>query len=156
MNLKECEELVKLQMTKHGLLLKGWRFKWDNSFKRFGVCKYQPKVIGLSTRLVTINDKERVLDTIQHEIAHALVGHGYGHGNVWMSMCVKIGCKPRRCYTQNDTIIPEMRYLATCESCETVYKKVKKPREGNRRCRCQIGRSWDSCYLLNYIDTHKN
>jgi predicted SprT family Zn-dependent metalloprotease len=93
----ESEKLAKKLMRKHGLLKQGWSFKWDHAKRRYGCCNYTEMTIQLSkylTRTVTIAEVE---DTILHEIAHALVGPGYGHGWEWKEMCMQIGAVPERC-----------------------------------------------------------
>ena len=74
MDLSVAEKLAISLMDRHGLLDKGWHFKYDNAVKRFGVCMFRPKVIGLSSKLTLLNDREKVKDTILHEIAHAIAG----------------------------------------------------------------------------------
>jgi len=104
MDLNKTEKLAIKLMDKHGLLDKGWCFEFDNSVRRFGVCKYYNKTIGLSKKLVEINDEDKVKDTILHEIAHAIVGRGNGHGQKWKDVCVQIGAKPesrRSCKCQS-------------------------------------------------------
>jgi hypothetical protein len=36
--------------------------------------------------------RSEILDTILHEIAHALVGHKEAHGPVWVAKAKEIGC----------------------------------------------------------------
>jgi hypothetical protein len=52
----------------------------DSAVRRFGTCRYSRKLITLSRQLIELNDQARVLDTILHEIAHALAGPKTGHG----------------------------------------------------------------------------
>ena len=40
-------------------------------------------------------DEKHVLDTILHEIAHALVGSHHKHDAVWKAKCKEIGCDPK-------------------------------------------------------------
>ena len=76
MDLNKAEELCKELMNKHGL--SHWKFQYDNSIRRFGVCKYntynESGVIGLSKKLVAVNEEKQVRDTILHEIAHVSIG----------------------------------------------------------------------------------
>lgn len=154
MDLKRAEELSLELMNLHGL--KEWKFEFDRSKRRFGVCKYKPKIIGLSSFLVEINTEERVKDTILHEIAHALTP-GQGHGPKWKQKCIEIGAPPRRCYTSADAEIPEMRYVATCTNCGLIYKRQKPVKEGQRHsCKCQNYIPWNEKLLIVYIDTHIN
>ena len=51
-----------------------WSFHFDNSRKRAGCCQYGTQVISLSYEFAKYAPEEEILDTILHEIAHALVG----------------------------------------------------------------------------------
>lgn len=151
MNLQTAQALAHLYMDRYDLRRKGWRFKYDNAKNRFGVCKYQSKVIGLSKPLTDANDQVRVVDTILHEIAHALVGPGHGHDNVWKRMCIEIGCKPERCFTSKDTNLVAGRFKAVCGGCGKTHTRHKRPRGGVRvACKCQSGIPWDKKKVLQY------
>ena len=166
MDLVKAEKLAKELMQLHGLLPK-WKFKFDNSKRRFGVCAYSRLGglnnelfnchIGLSKPLVMINDEAKVRDVILHEIAHALT-IGHGHDNVWKRKCIEIGAKPERCYSMNEvnTLQNIARYQAVCGGCGKVHGRHRMTtRILNSRiaCKCQSGKSWDNKELLKYIDT---
>lgn len=70
-----------------------------------------------------MNDEARVKNTILHEIAHALVGGGHGHDWAWRSKALEIGCDGNRCYTTKNTVVPESKYIAVCNSCGHVHRK---------------------------------
>jgi predicted SprT family Zn-dependent metalloprotease len=151
MDLNKTEKLAIKLMDKHGLLDKGWGFEWDNSYRRFGCCKHRPKLIGLSRRLVEINDEDKVKDTILHEIAHAIAGYGAGHGQKWKDICVEIGAKPERCYDTNDTNTPELKYYAVCGGCGKKHEKSRlKLKNVRRSCMCQSGKDWNDRVLLEF------
>jgi predicted SprT family Zn-dependent metalloprotease len=151
MDLNKTEKLAIKLMDKHGLLDKGWCFEFDNSVRRFGVCKYYNKTIGLSKKLVEINDEDKVKDTILHEIAHAIVGRGNGHGQKWKDVCVQIGAKPERCYDTKDTNIPTLKYSAVCKACGTKHEKARlKYKNARRSCKCQSGKDWNNRVLLEF------
>jgi SprT-like family len=99
MDLMEARALALELMKEHGLEF--WYFEFDNAKRRFGICRYNRRTIGLSRNLVLLSNKEQVKDTILHEIAHALVGPGYGHSWVWKRMALEIGCDGNRCYDSN-------------------------------------------------------
>ena len=82
MNLARAKQLLKEEVRKHAELA-SWRFGFDSSVRRFGVCKFGRKIITISKALTQLNKESHVLDTIRHEVAHALVGVGQGHNNVW-------------------------------------------------------------------------
>ena len=40
-----------------------------------------------------------LVDTLLHEIAHAIVGPGHAHDAVWQTAARRIDCKAKRCST---------------------------------------------------------
>jgi hypothetical protein len=149
MDLIVAKKLAVDLMTKHNLIQNGWSFSYDNAKRRFGVCKYRTKTIGLSTHLVSLNDEINVKDTILHEIAHALVGHGHGHNHVWQRKAIEIGCNGKRCYDSKLIKTPEAKYEAVCHGCNHVHKRHKAPRMKSSCGKCSGGR-YNEKYLLIY------
>ena len=136
-------------MAKHGLIQSNWRFEFDNARRRFGVCKYSTKIIGLSQHLVALNDEAQVKDTILHEIAHALVGPKHGHDWVWRRKAIEIGCNGERCYKSAEVATPQSKYIAECVGCKKIYKAHKK-RKINRSCKNCSGGSYNPEYKLEW------
>lgn len=155
MNLTIAENLAISLMKQHGIYQQGWRFEFDNAFRRFGVCKYRSKTIGLSSKLVSINELDKVKDTILHEIAHAIAGYKAGHGIDWKLVCMRIGAKPERCYTSEDTNTPQLKYSATCGACGKTHQKARlKYKEARRSCMCQSGKDWNNRVLLEFKERY--
>lgn len=95
--------LASEQLDTHGLTAKGWTVKYDGAKTRAGCCFYDTKVISFSRHFAedAVTTDAEFMDTVLHEIAHALVGHAVGHGPVWKQKAVDIGCSgevllPRR------------------------------------------------------------
>ena len=124
MILKDAEILAKQLMQQHGLTEIGWRFEFDNAKRRFGVCNYTAKIIGLSRSLVELNDEARVRNTILHEIAHALTP-GHGHDRVWSRKAREIGSDGERCYKSQLVETPSAKYQAVCNTCGHTHKRHK-------------------------------
>ena len=127
MDIKEALQLTGQHMRAHGLIEKGWKFRWDNAKKRFGTCSCSKKVITLSKVLVPYIDREEVEDTILHEIAHALVGCSHGHDRVWKAKCREIGARPERCGKDLPNYIKGAlsNYIATCPNGHVRYRNRK-------------------------------
>ena len=71
MNLDEATSLARSEMDKNGL--QDWSFEMNYNMKTtFGRCNIWKKTISLSAILTHLNVYAQVLDTINHEIAHAL------------------------------------------------------------------------------------
>lgn len=152
MNLNNAMSMAWGLMKEHGLIEKGWSFEFINAKRRFGVCRYRNRIIGLSSHLVSLNDEAQVKDTTLHEIAHALVGGGHGHNEVWKAKCREIGARPERCYSNLNVKTPEMRYYAECD-CGRTAQRIKKPLAGRSyACHCQSELPWSRKKLLIFKD----
>ena len=148
MNTDNAKAMACELIKEHGLHLTGWSFQFDNSKRRFGVCKYRPKVIGLSMPLTLLNDEARVKNTILHEIAHALVGHAAGHGWQWQRKAMEIGCDGQRCYEADKVTRPKGNYEAVCGLCGHVHIKYKAPKAGRSVSCGKCSRSFNPNNLL--------
>ena len=119
----EAERVAAEVFAEHGL--DGWTFQWDRAKKRFGQCCHDTRTISLSRVLTELNDEADVLDTIRHEVAHALAGPGAGHGRKWIAQCYVTGATPRRC---GDYVTAPQRYTIRCEKCGVTGTRDRKPR----------------------------
>jgi len=154
MKLQTAEKLARELMRKH--LLFDWQFEFDRSKRRFGVCNFNRKTIGLSKQLTLLNGKAQVRDIILHEIAHALVGRGHGHDKVWKAMCRKIGAKPTRCYDADKVNTPAPRYVGECPVCKKIYTKNRQYRDfsiNEWSCTCQSDKPWSERVKFRFVDT---
>lgn len=100
-------------MTEHGLTAKGWKLAWMRGKSTMGLCCHGPREIRLSTYLVQHNTEESVRLVMLHEIAHALVGSGHGHDNVWHSKCLSIGGDGQRCVDEA-VVAPKGVWVSRC------------------------------------------
>ena len=67
-----------------------------------GCCDYSWKIISLSRYYVLANEEAAVMDTVLHEIAHALTP-GDGHGAKWKAACVKLGAVPKQGFVPGES-----------------------------------------------------
>ncbi len=138
MDLKELEELASNQLAKHGL--NGWTFGWGTTRRRLGVCKYRIKRIEISKFYAANNSREKVIDTLMHEIAHALAGPKAKHGPIWKAIAARLGARPEACDRDHDTVIQPGNWRATCDGCGHVFERYKRPTAlSGYRCRCRKG-----------------
>jgi predicted SprT family Zn-dependent metalloprotease len=91
-------------LREHGL--DDWTIVADRAKTRAGVCRFGRRQIGISAPLTTLHSEEEVLDTILHEIAHALVGPRHGHDAVWRAKAREIGCSGERCVSSESARVP--------------------------------------------------
>lgn len=127
MTVDEVPTLARELMQKYGIWELGWRFQWDSARRRAGCCKYRYKQITLSRHYVTLNIESRlgdIIDTILHEIAHALAPK-HNHDDVWKMRCVEIGANPKRCYDTAIVAMPKGRLVASCPSCGRKFRRHK-------------------------------
>lgn len=87
-DLDEIRTLAITLMFEHKL--NGWKFVFTTAVRQYGHCSHRQKVIGISKHISPMNSLEETRNTILHEIAHALVGPGHGHDQVWKNMAVEI------------------------------------------------------------------
>lgn len=131
MNLREVRDIAYEFLALHGL--HEWRFQFNHRKRTLGLCKYRTKTIELSIYYATHGEEKDIIDTIKHEIAHALVGTGHGHNDVWRAMAIKVGATPKACATTEVQILEGARYIAAC-NCGIPHVKYRKPRRSRYRC----------------------
>lgn len=112
MELNKAQRLAREMMEKHGLT--DWSFAFDRAKCRFGSCRYKRKQITASRFLFELNDEVKFIDTILHEIAHALVGPGNGHNSVWKKKAIEIGSSGNRLGRGKKV---EHRFVGVCPNC---------------------------------------
>lgn len=91
------ERLIQTHETKSGLKT-GWQLAFDLAPARAGSCRYEKKQITLSVTYCLKASKGEIVDTILHEIAHAIVGPKHGHDAAWKAAAQRIGCTAERCH----------------------------------------------------------
>ena len=117
-------ELANEMLALYGL--KDWTLTFNRRKTEMGLCLYSPKRIELSLYFIELNGDNAVRETLLHEIAHALVGPGHGHDELWKRQCLRIGAKPQRlCYSVS---MPEGRWCAQCAYCGMRHYKHRKPK----------------------------
>jgi len=111
----------------HGLDVQGWRLEFRNYGQRFGWCCSRRLVIALDTFYAKNNDEKLVLDTLTHEVAHALVGPIHGHGPIWKAMAMRLGCIPSACGNPEVVLRPG-KWQASCPTCSRRFHKFRRPK----------------------------
>lgn len=143
MNLIAAERRMRSLMAEHGLRF--WSFDWDRAVKRRGQTDYTNRHITMSRALTEIASEEEAEQTMLHEIAHALVGVGHGHGSVWLRQARAIGFKGERTSARENEVAPTL--IGTCPNGHTT-KRFRRPRRAVSCGRCS--RSFDEAYLITW------
>ena len=135
MDLQKLVLVAAQELTKHNLV--GWTFTFGDSKRRLGVCKYRLKRIELSEFYASHSADEHVMDTLWHEIAHAIVGPGAGHGSEWQTVAIRLGAKPHACDDTGDAVVKPGDWQSVCPSCQQTHHRYKRPPSlSGYQCRC--------------------
>jgi SprT protein len=151
MNYSHVEIYARQKIKDHNLV--GWAFQWDSAKRRLGACKYSKKQITVSRPLFdALKVKHDALDTILHEIAHAIAGSAAGHGPKWQKVAREIGAKPERCYdsTAIDHTKVDYKYTAVCPKCNYSVHYNRQWKRSKSCGKCTPGR-YDSSVKLQTI-----
>lgn len=146
MDKSTAQALARRMMDAHGLT--DWRFVFDRATSRFGQCRYGTRTISLSGPLTALNSEDEVRDVILHEIAHALVGPGHGHGPVWKAKAREIGNSGNRTHSAE---IPQGRWAMTCPNCGKTAHFQRRPRVTRacgKCCREHAGGRYDERFRM--------
>ena len=115
----------------HGLT--GWGLKYGNAKRTAGSCDYRHKLITLSKYLMAQRPYEDTLNTITHEIAHALT-RGHNHDRVWAAKHRELGGDGKRCFAHDDKHAP---IVGRCPHGKE-FPRYRMPKQLDVwRCRCR-------------------
>lgn len=171
MEIREARNLAISLMQQHGLSLTNWSFRFDNSKRRAGLCRWFGSkkdrtctggVISLSKHFVALNEPHQIRETLLHEIAHALVPWN-GHDSVWVAKARSIGSLGVRCYSHPDreethgkVVMPERTlkpaWKAVCASCgKECFRSRALPKGYRSSCgNCSPGK-FNPAFQLEYV-----
>lgn len=147
MELYIAEQLAWDKMKEYGLVANRWTFDFLNSKNVFGRVYYQERILLLSADLVLLNDEPEIMDTILHEIAHALAGPGAKHGPVWQRYCRELGCRPEARYDpdKHNVNMPKKKFIGVCPNGHKIEKdRLPKGMRGCGKC----SKTFDERYLF--------
>lgn len=135
MDLDQLQATAARLIRQHGL--DGWTFALSSTRRRLGVCKYRLKRIEVAEFYARNNPEESVLDTLLHEVAHALAGPSAKHGPKWKAVAVRLGATPRSCESTGRVVVEPGDWQATCPGCSKTIHFYRTPRSlTGYRCKC--------------------
>ena len=92
---KSFKELATLFVKYYGLAQMGWSVSMYDHQVHLGECDYEFKTLKFSRVLLSqVNNLQRV-DTILHEISHAIAGNRAEHGPGWKKIARRLGAYPQ-------------------------------------------------------------
>ncbi|MCW2785772.1 MAG: protein of unknown function SprT, partial [Marmoricola sp.] len=155
-DLNEALVLARSLVAEHGLV--GWRVAYGRAKQSAGTTRFEQKSIVLSRPLTELHPVEEVRDTILHEIAHALVGPGHGHGPVWQTTARRIGSDGQRCVSRTAPRV-EGAWVGTCARGHVVQRHRRPERVMSCRS-CgpgfDIGNVFDWTHRGRRVPMHPN
>lgn len=141
-DLANVRRVTRALMDHHGL--EQVRLEWNNSKRRIGTTWSNaitgPYLIVLSRPLFEHMSTEQRMNTITHEIAHALVGHGHGHDYVWQQKHRELGGDAKRCSDLDlgdDAESKIYKWTGTCPGGHKTHRAAKSQKMFKMSCsRC--------------------
>ena len=120
----KAEKFANEMIVKH--LPEGWTFAWNRKVRSNGTCNYTKMEIQLSRILTPHRMWDDIVESIMHEIAHAIAGFDNHHNDVWKKVFRSLGGAGNRCSSDSASdFVPhkwEMRF-----GDELVKRYFRKP-----------------------------
>ncbi len=115
MNKAEYTQVAYDEMDKWGLVALGWTIVHSYAIQCAGMCVYENRTIRLSAPIFNKETDAFVLDTIRHEIAHALdTSKDKPHGKTWQRLAVQVGADPTATFDSavvNELVLLNAKYV---------------------------------------------
>ena len=143
--LAEIEDHAHRLLQTHELqsgLSPGWRFGFETTANRAGVCRHRDKTIGMTVSYALRAPWHEIVDTLLHEIAHAIVGPKHKHNRVWKAKAREIGCTAERCTSLQHSVGGWLGRCSTCSSTWTRHRLTAKMRTRSLCPRCKTPVTW--------------
>lgn len=116
------DETFKL-LTQEGL--EGWRVRFNPRLTRaLGRCIASTKTIEYQPRYMEQNTMENVLQTIRHEVAHAVAGARNGHNAIWAAHARRLGVTNPSATAEGVTLTK--RFTGTCPTCKRTIERDRR------------------------------
>lgn len=95
--------------------LADWRIEIRNTRTSLADTYHQEKIIVFSKRFILVATEEQFIGVTLHEIAHAMLGGGFGHSEEFVALCKKIS--PTDKYAVPEIDIRIRSYIYECSGC---------------------------------------
>jgi len=132
--------------------LNDWHIRLTTDITKpfLGLCSYKDRTIILNAFHIDTHPDVEVLNTIRHEVAHALTT-GHKHDSTWREMAIKLGCdNTSECanYSLSEDAIDAIRSGATLE---ITYETEIIPEQIVRKPIHKISRLQDKCEVCGKV-----
>lgn len=128
--------------------LQAWSIAFDRSKRRGGLCIHARRTLQFGEAVLAVMSDEQCINTITHEIAHAMVGPGHQHDGTWQRQHRALGGNGERCH---DTVVPG-RWQGVCPNGHTMNRHAKSDKMFRGSCG-QCSRRFDERYRYTWTDT---
>lgn len=154
MNITDAYKIARDLMDENGL--KDIPLTWSNSKKVAGVARFnrftlKPHSISLSRPIIEVRDENFFLDTIAHEMAHALTS-GHGHDYVWAAKCRALGGDGNRTYDATEEHEALANYVGTCPNGHKNYRQQRTDKMFRISCGKCSPRVYNAAYHFTWVD----
>lgn len=142
MNATEARALARKMMDDNGL--GQWKVEINDNKSRLGYCDYMRNTLAFSTFFFNQeNAREMFLNTVRHEMAHAIVGPLVkAHGSEWRAACRRLG-GVARASTLVKVDDSEFSWVGRCPCGKGIKRNHRKPQSFSWTCRsCGEVLSW--------------
>lgn len=129
-----------------------YTFGFDKAQRRFGYCVSRDNhaFLSFSKTLTELNSEEQFIDTVLHEIAHALTPKAH-HGREWKHVAIAIGCNGSRCYS-GEVVQAPAKFVGKCPVCPKTIHRLRRGRLACKTCCDKNGGSFDSRFLFRWSE----
>lgn len=106
-----------------------WHLTFSNGVTQLGYCWPSKREIAISQKFLEVAPFEKMIDTLLHEIAHALdyLERGYtNHDANWKKWCRVVGADPTRTASLPPEYSPEQKYNVICGECGIIGQRARK------------------------------
>lgn len=138
--------------------LKNVRLEWMNSTKKLGECQFFKGVGSYGARAYKIRfsrtlfkhmSRSEQMETITHEIAHALTP-GHHHDAIWAAKHRSLGGKARRCSKLPESVLAATsKWIGTCPNGHKRYRAQRSDRMFQVTC-ADCDRRWNPNYYFEW------